>query len=50
MFNDGAINTERKFEENMYALITSKKVLQSLRSPARIKEREDSTSLIDSIT
>ena len=50
MFDDGAIKTERAFEEKIEALTTAKKVMRALRSPARIKEREDSTSVINSIT
>ena len=30
MFNDGAVNTERVFEENIDALATSKKVMRAL--------------------
>ena len=49
MFNDGAIKTERAFEEKIGALATAKKVIQEIFYPARIKERDDSTPVIDSI-
>ena len=49
MFDDGAIKTEREFEKDIDALATTKKVMQVLRSLVHIKEREYSTSMIDSI-
>ena len=50
MFNYRSIKTERVFEENIDALATDNNFVQALFSPVRIKEREDSTSVIDSIT
>ena len=50
MFDDFAIKTELAFEEKFDALATAKKVIQALRFHARINYREDSTSMIDSIT
>ena len=49
LFDDGAVNTERAIEENIDALATAKRVMWTFCSPARIKERKYSTSVIDSI-
>ena len=50
MFNDGVSKSERVFEENIDAIATSNNFMQALRSPVFIKECEDYTSLIDSIS
>ena len=50
MFNYGAVNNERMFEENIYSLTTANKVMQALCSPARIYGHEYSMSVIDNVT
>ena len=50
MFDDVAVKNDYVFEENIDALATDKKVVRALQSPVCIKEREDSASVIDSIT
>ena len=50
MFNYGYVKTEHVFEENIEALTTSKKSMHVLHSHVCIKERQDSTSILDSIT
>ena len=50
MFNYGAVNTELMFEENIYSLTTSNKVIQAICSPARIYGHEYSMSVIENVT
>ena len=46
MFNDGSINTEHAFEENIDTFAAAKKFMQALHCTARIKEHKYCTPVV----